>query len=190
MLLIVGLGNPGAKYSNTRHNVGFIAADLISDRYNFSWSTKSKFNSDIASGDCDLGKIILCKPNTFMNLSGTSVGAIVSFNKIKPENVIVIHDDVDIPLGKVKYKIGGGAGGHNGLKSLDSHISPNYHRLRIGVGRPEDHRHDIADFVLGKFSKAEEDEIMIALQKLIDSLPELISSDIESFKKKLSEIKV
>jgi peptidyl-tRNA hydrolase, PTH1 family len=188
MLLIVGLGNPGAKYCNTRHNVGFMAADLISDRYNFVWNTKSKFNSDIASGECELGKVILCKPNTFMNLSGTAVAAIASFNKIQQENVVVIHDDVDIPFGKVKYKIGGGAGGHNGLKSIDSHISPNYHRLRVGVGRPEDHRHDIADFVLGKFTKKEEEEIMITLHELLDLLPEFTSNNIESFKKKLTEM--
>ena len=189
MFLIVGLGNPGAKYSNTRHNIGFIAADILSDCYNFIWSTKSKFNVDIASGDLENGKLILCKPNTFINLSGTSVAPLASFYKLKPENIIVIHDDVDVPLGRVKYKIGGGAGGHNGLKSIDSNIGTNYHRIRIGVGRPDDPRYDISDFVLGKFSKEEEEVTMIAIHKILDILPLLYEDKIEEFKKKISEIK-
>ena len=189
MFLIVGLGNPGTKYSNTRHNIGFIAADILSDRYNFIWSAKSKFNVDIASGDLENDKLILCKPNTFMNLSGTSVAPLASFYKLKPENIIVIHDDVDVPLGRVKYKIGGGAGGHNGLKSIDSNIGTNYHRIRIGIGRPDDPRYDISDFVLGKFSKEEEEVTMIAIHKILDILPLLYEDKIEEFKKKISGIK-
>lgn len=189
MFLIVGLGNSGAKYSNTRHNVGFIAADFISDRYNFTWNAKSKFNAEIASGECDLGKIVLCKPDTFMNLSGTSVGSLASFYKLKPENIIVIHDDVDVPFGRVKYKLGGSAGGHNGLKSIDSHVGANYHRIRVGVGRPEDSRYDISDFVLGKFTKSEEDEIAITIHKVMDALSSFCAGNVEEFKKEISEIK-
>ena len=189
MFLIVGLGNPGAKYSNTRHNVGFIAADFISDRYNFTWNAKSKFNAEIASGECDLGKVVLCKPDTFMNLSGTSVGSLASFYKLKPENIIVIHDDVDVAFGRVKYKVGGGSGGHNGLKSIDSHVGVNYHRIRIGVGRPEDSRYAISDFVLGKFTKSEEEEIAITMHKIMDALATLCSGEIENFKKEISGIK-
>ncbi len=190
MMLIVGLGNPGAKYSDTRHNIGFIAADLISDRYNFVWNEKSKFKAEIASGECVLGKLILCKPDTFMNLSGTSVSSLASFYKLKPENIIVIHDDVDVPLGRVKYKIGGGSGGHNGLKSIDSHIGANYHRIRIGVGRPKDPRYDISDFVLGKFTKQEEMDVAITIEKIIEALGLLCSDEVEDFKKEISSIKI
>lgn len=189
MYLIVGLGNPGAKYSNTRHNIGFIAADLLSDRYNFFWNTKAKFNADIASGDTEFGKLILCKPNTFMNLSGASVASLATFYKLLPKDIIVIHDDVDIPLGKVKYKVGGGHGGHNGLKSIDNNIGINYHRIRIGVGRPENPRYDISDFVLGKFTKDEEVIVAITLHKILDILPLLYSNDIDSFKKEIAAIK-
>jgi len=189
MYLIVGLGNPGAKYSNTRHNIGFIAADLLSDRYNFFWNTKAKFNADVAIGDTEFGKLILCKPNTFMNLSGGSVASLAAFYKLLPKDIIVIHDDVDIPLGKIKYKVGGGHGGHNGLKSIDNHIGPNYHRIRIGVGRPDDPRYDISDFVLGKFSKDEEEIVMNTLDKVLDILPLLFLNNINIFKKEIATIK-
>jgi len=182
MILIVGLGNPGDEYKNTRHNVGFIAVDRLSDRYNFNWQHKSKFNADIAVGECELGKIILCKPDTFMNLSGQAVQPIMSFYKIPLENMIVIHDDIDLPLAKIKYKLSGGAGGHNGLKSLDKIVGSNYHRIRIGIDRPADRRHDVADYVLGKFSNKENEEIAHKIEILADKLPLLASDQIEKFK--------
>ena len=186
MILVVGLGNPGASYRNTRHNVGFIAVDIISDRYNFAWSHKSKFNADIATGDCDLGKVILCKPDTFMNLSGAAVQPLVSFYKIPLDNIIVIYDDVDLPLGKIKYKIGGGSGGHNGLKSLDNLIGTNYHRLRIGIGRPQHTDHNVSDHVLGKFTAHEEQLLKERLNFLIDKLKLLADKDFEKFKAVIS----
>lgn len=189
MHLLVGLGNPGTKYNNTRHNIGFIAADLLSDRYNFFWSTKSKFNADIAIGDTAFGKLVLCKPNTFMNLTGSSVASLAAFYKLLPKDIIVIHDDVDIPLGKVKYKIGGGHGGHNGLKSIDNNIGVNYHRIRIGIDRPDDPRYDISDYVLGKFTDDEKDIISITLHKLLDILPLLYKNDVDNFKKEIAAIK-
>lgn len=189
MYLIVGLGNPGTKYSDTRHNIGFIAADLLSDRYNFFWNTKSKFNADIASGDTEFGKLILCKPNTFMNLSGSSVAALATFYKLLPKDIIVIHDDVDIQLGKVKYKVGGGHGGHNGLKSIDNNIGANYHRIRIGVGRPEDPRYNISDFVLGKFTEDEKKIVTTTIHKILDILPLLYTNDLDNFKKEIAAIK-
>jgi len=182
MILIVGLGNPGADYKNTRHNVGFIAADRLSDRYNFTWQHKTKFKADIAMGDCELGKVILCKPSTFMNLSGEAVRAILSFYNIPLEKMIVIHDDLDLPLAKIKYKIAGGAGGHNGLKSLDRLIGANYHRIRIGIDRPEDSRYDVSDYVLGKFLASEEKLILNKIETIADSLKLLIDGDIEKFK--------
>ena len=189
MYLIVGLGNPGAKYSNTRHNIGFIAADILSGCYNLIWSVKSKFNAKIACGDLKFGKVVLCKPNTFMNLSGASVSPLASFYKLKPGNIIVIHDDVDVPLGRVKYKLGGSAGGHNGLKSIDSNIGINYHRIRIGVGRPEDPRYYISNFVLGKFSKDEKEIIVTTIHKILDILPLLYEDKTEEFKKEIFKIK-
>ena len=186
MMLIVGLGNPGANYKNTRHNVGFIAVDLISNRYNFSWSSKSKLNADIAIGECDLRKIILCKPNTFMNLSGTAIQQISSFYKISLDKIIVIHDDVDIELGKIKYKVGGSAGGHNGLKSIDSLLGAPYHRIRIGVGRPEHINYDISDYVLGAFADNEVEVLTERLNVLTESLKLLLDKDIEGFKAKIA----
>ncbi|PCJ29360.1 MAG: aminoacyl-tRNA hydrolase [Rickettsiales bacterium] len=187
MLLIVGLGNLGTKYQNTRHNVGFMAVDLISDRYNLDWSTKSKFDADIASGECELGKIILCKPNTYMNLSGISVQKIKSFYNIPISDIIVIHDDIDVLLEKTKYKLGGGAGGHNGLKSIDSAIGKDYHRIRVGIGRPENPNHDVSDYVLGKFGAREEISIMQQLTKLEESIKLLADKDTDKFKAAISK---
>jgi PTH1 family peptidyl-tRNA hydrolase len=186
MILIVGLGNPGSSYKNTRHNIGFIAVDLISNRYNFSWSSKPKFNADIAIGECDLRRIILCKPNSFMNLSGTAVQQIASFYKISFDEIIVIHDDIDIDLGKIKYKVGGSAGGHNGLKSIDSLLGSAYHRIRIGVGRPEHANYDISDYVLGAFSNNEVEILAKRLNVLTENLKLLLDKNIEGFKAKIA----
>lgn len=169
-MLIVGLGNRGDNYQNTRHNIGFVAVDAISRLYNFTWSYKSKFNADIAVGECILGKVILCKPMTFMNLSGLSVQSLVSFYKIPTESVIVIHDDIDLALAKIKHKIGGSSGGHNGIKSIDKSIGKNYHRLRIGIGRPHNLDYDISDYVLGKFTKEEEQLLVEPISQLVDKI--------------------
>ena len=133
MFLIVGLGNPGKEYENTRHNVGFMVADTIFKEYGFA-NFKDKFDGLIAEGKIEGEKVYLLKPHTFMNLSGNSVIKAANFYKILPENIIVIHDDMDLPIGKIKAKIGGGSGGHNGIKSIDAAITPNYNRIRIGIG--------------------------------------------------------
>ena len=154
MFLVVGLGNPGTEYAATRHNVGFMAADEIHRRYNFS-PFRSKFDGLIAEGSIDGEKIYLLKPQTFMNLSGNSVVKAANFYKILPQNIVVIHDDMDLPINKVKAKVGGGAGGHNGLKSIDSAITPNYNRVRIGIGHPQNRDADsIVNHVLSGFSKS------------------------------------
>lgn len=183
MFLVVGLGNPGSDYTNTRHNVGFMAADILSSRYNFSWINKPKLKSEIASKDSEFGKIYFCKPTTFMNLSGSAVLSITSFYKIPIEKIIVLHDDLDLPIGKIKYKIGGGAGGHNGLKSIDNAIGPNYQRIRIGIGKPEHKNHDVSNYVLSKFTIDEEIEITKALEVISQNFELLLSSDIEGFKR-------
>ncbi len=170
MFLVVGLGNPGEEYAKTRHNIGFMAADEIYSRYNFS-PYRAKFEGLIAEGNIDGIKTLLLKPQTFMNLSGNSVGKVAAFYKIPPENIIVIHDDKDLALGKLKAKIGGSAGGHNGLKNIDSQIGQNYNRIRIGVGSPQEHHTDTVNFVLSRFSKAE----MTLLQERIDFIASTIN---------------
>ena len=131
MLLLVGLGNPGPEYAGTRHNVGFMAVDTIVHRHGFG-PLRSKFQGLISEGLISGEKILALKPLTYMNESGQSVGEAARFYKIPSENIIVCHDELDLPPGKVRVKTGGGSGGHNGIKSIDAHIGPEYRRLRIG----------------------------------------------------------
>ena len=179
MFLVVGLGNPGSEYQNTRHNVGFMAADLISDRYKFS-PFKAKFDGLIAEGQIGSEKVLLLKPQTFMNESGRSVVKAAFFYKILPENVIVIHDDMDLSLGQLKAKIGGGSGGHNGLKSIDANISNAYNRVRVGVGHPNHNTSDVIDYVLGHFSKGDKQKIDEALSLAAQAVEVLILNGIEA----------
>lgn len=180
MYLVVGLGNPGKEYENTRHNAGFMAADEIFSRYSFS-PFKEKFDGLIAEGKIAGEKVYLLKPQTFMNLSGNSVVKAAFFYKILPENIIVIHDDKDLPLGKLKAKRGGSAGGHNGLKSIDSQITPNYNRIRIGVGNPEEHHMNTINFVLSKFSKDDMNKISKSFEFVAASIEDLIKNGIEHY---------
>lgn len=185
MFLIVGLGNPGAEYADTRHNVGFMAVDAIADKYNFS-TYKSKFDGLIAEGKIDGEKVFILKPQTYMNLSGNSVVKAAMFYKILPENIIVIHDDLDLTLGQIKAKIGGGAGGHNGLKSLDAHITPNYNRIRIGIGYPRNNDSDkVVAHVLGKISKSEQEQIEDNMKIITELIDVLIKDGMAIFTNKL-----
>ena len=179
MFLVVGLGNPGSQYKDTRHNVGFMAADLISSRYKFS-PFKEKFDGLIAEGQIGSEKVFLLKPQTFMNESGRSVVKAAFFYKILPENVIVIHDDMDLSLGQLKAKIGGGSGGHNGLKSIDANISHAYNRIRIGVGHPSQKGPDVIDYVLGHFSNEDKKKLESSLSLACDATEVLILNGIES----------
>ncbi len=178
-MLIVGLGNPGAEYKNTRHNVGFMAVERIASRLNLIWKTSSKFKANIASGNVGGKKIILTQPDTFMNLSGTSISLIKSYYNIPIEDIIVIHDDLDIKTGLIKYKMGGGSAGHNGIKSLDQHIGNNYHRIRIGIGRPE-FESAVSSYVLSDFSKDEMPGINSLLEHLSNSYIELIEKNFKA----------
>lgn len=180
MFLVVGLGNPGKEYAETRHNIGFMAADTIHGRYNFS-PFKSKFEGLLAEGNIDGTKTLLLKPQTFMNLSGNSVVKAASFYKIPPENIIVIHDDKDLALGKLKTKIGGSAGGHNGLKNIDSQIGTNYNRIRIGVGSPQEHHTDTVNFVLSHFSKTEMEILQERLDFIASTINELINKGVAHY---------
>lgn len=153
MFLVVGLGNPGKEYENTRHNVGFMFIDSLVSYYGFS-PEKKKFHSYINEGFIGGKKLLLQKPSTYMNFSGGAVLSAAGFYKIPNDNIIVIHDDLDLPVGKLRVKIGGGAGGHNGLKDIDAKLGPNYKRLRMGVGRPRGGA-EVSDYVLGNFSKSD-----------------------------------
>lgn len=185
MFLVVGLGNPGAEYAASRHNVGFMAADEIYRRYNFL-PFKAKFSGLIAEGKINGEKVYLLKPQTYMNNSGNSVVQAANFYKILPQNIIVIHDDMDLPTDKIKAKIGGGSGGHNGLKSIDSCITPNYNRIRIGIGHPQNKSEEaVVNHVLSKFSKADSQNIEADIDVVTDLLPVLIAKGVAEFSNQL-----
>lgn len=185
MFLVVGLGNPGAEYAATRHNVGFMAADEIHRRYNFS-PFKAKFDGLIAEGAIEGEKVYLLKPQTFMNLSGNSVVKAAHFYKILPQNIVVIHDDMDLPTDKIKAKIGGGAGGHNGIKSIDAAISPNYNRIRLGVGHPANKDEDsVVNHVLSGFSKADKENVERNIEIVVDLLSVLLKKGVAEFSNQL-----
>lgn len=154
MKLFVGLGNPGAKYQNNRHNIGFMALDQIASDHGFSpW--KKKFQGQVCDGRLGRAKVTLLKPETFMNLSGQSVGEAMRFYKITPADVVVFHDELDLAPAKIKCKTGGGHAGHNGLRSIHQHIGVEYDRVRMGIGHPG-HKDKVASYVLNDFAKAEQ----------------------------------
>ncbi|MGB4101521.1 MAG: aminoacyl-tRNA hydrolase [Alphaproteobacteria bacterium] len=155
MKLVVGLGNPGPEYATTRHNIGFMAVDAWHDRWGFGvW--QKKFHGLIADGVIDGKKILLLKPMTFMNRSGLAVGEVATFYKIAPDDIVVIHDEIELMPGKVRVKTGGGHAGHNGLKSIDAAVGADYRRVRLGVGRPPEGREAVHDYVLHAFAKADQ----------------------------------
>lgn len=184
MFLIVGLGNPGNEYAETRHNVGFMAADCLAEKYNFS-PFKAKFDGLVAEGMIDGEKVLLLKPQTFMNLSGNAVVKATSFYKILPQKVIVIHDDMDLQPGQIKAKCGGGAGGHNGLKSIDAHIGPNYNRIRIGVGHPNGRGEEVVNHVLSRFSKADKELLLKDLNLVSENIGILLADGMAAFTNKI-----
>jgi PTH1 family peptidyl-tRNA hydrolase len=151
MWLLVGLGNPGSRYAKNRHNIGFMAVDDIIRRHDFSgWS--AKFQGEFSSGMIGGQKVLALKPLTFMNLSGQSVAATADFYKIGTDKIIVFHDELDLLPGKMRVKKGGGSGGHNGIKSIDQHLGPDYWRVRMGIGHPG-HPDLVSAYVLNDFAK-------------------------------------
>jgi len=164
MLLLVGLGNPGGKYNNNRHNIGFMAVDEIGRRHNFS-APKVRFQGLLAEGRLGSEKVLILKPQTYMNLSGQSVGEAARFYKIPPQDIFVFHDELDIPASKIKFKTGGGHAGHNGLRSLDQHLGRNYHRIRLGIGHPGD-KDQVTSHVLGDFAKSD----LTWLEPMLDAI--------------------
>lgn len=151
LFLIVGLGNPGREYARTRHNAGFMLADMLATRWRAEWTLEKRFNARIARVD----RKILCQPQTFMNVSGEAVGALVVFYKLPLKQLIVAVDDADLPLGEIRLRAGGSNGGHHGLESIEHHLATReFARLRIGIGRRESAR-EITDHVLGRFAADE-----------------------------------
>ena len=181
MYLIVGLGNIGEKYQNTRHNIGFLVIDYITKNLNTSNINNSNFQSTLLKS----GYNLFSKPTTYMNNSGIAVHSIKEYYKIDLENIIVIHDDLDLPFGTVKFKIGGGHGGHNGLRSLDAHITKEYIRVRIGIGKPAD-KTDVANYVLSNFSKEELNKLTDIITHTIKAIEALKTEDIDQVKSKFT----
>ncbi len=179
MKLFVGLGNPGSKYARNRHNIGFMALDRIADDHGFGpW--RAKFQGQIAEGRLGSAKVLLLKPETFMNLSGQSVIAAMQFFKLAPADLIVFHDELDLAPGKCRVKQGGGHAGHNGLRSIHGHIGADYARVRLGIGHPGDKRL-VSHYVLQDFPKADGDWLDDLLRGISDGAPALADGDAARF---------
>jgi PTH1 family peptidyl-tRNA hydrolase len=179
MKLFVGLGNPGAKYAGNRHNIGFMVVDRIAADHGLGpW--KAKFGGQVADGRIAAERVVLLKPETFMNRSGQSVGEALRFYKIAPEDVCVFHDELDLAPGKVRVKQGGGHAGHNGLRSLHGHIGPEYQRVRLGIGHPG-HKDRVAGYVLHDFARSDAGWLDDVIRGCSDGAPALAAGDAARF---------
>ena len=178
--MVVGLGNPGSQYEKTRHNVGFMVADLLAGRLGGAFKVHKRSGAEIVTGRLGGRSVILAKPRTYMNESGRHIGPLAKFYSVSPADVIVIHDELDIDFGKIRLKLGGGEGGHNGLRSVVNAMgTKDFQRIRIGIGRPPG-RKDPAAFVLESFSAAERPEVPAICEQAADATELLIESGLES----------
>ena len=179
-LLVVGLGNPGPQYAKTRHNVGFMVADLLAARIGATFKVHKRSGADVLTGRLCHRPVVLAKPRCYMNESGRQVGPLASFYSIPPADVLVIHDELDIDFGRVRLKTGGGEGGHNGLRSVANALgSKDFQRVRIGIGRPPGRR-DPAAFVLEPFTAAERTEVPTICELAADATELLIEVGLET----------
>jgi len=179
--LVVGLGNPGREYAANRHNVGFLVADLLASRVGAKFGRSKRSHADVAEGRLGFGgpKLILAKPLTFMNLSGGPVAQLAQFFKVPVENVVAVHDELDVPFGQVRVKRGGGEGGHNGLRSMSKSLgTKEYARVRFGIGRPPG-RQDPADYVLSDFGGAERKELDFLVDRAADVVEAVVLEGVE-----------
>ena len=187
--LIVGLGNPGAKYEQTRHNVGFVFVDEVARSKGASWKMESKFHGEVCKLSVSGEDVWLLKPNTFMNLSGQAVAALARFYKITPESVLVVHDELDISPGQIRLKQSGGHGGHNGLRDIIAQLgSRDFYRLRLGIGHPGESR-DVSNYVLGKASTDDQKHTDSAIDEALRTLPQIIEGELQPAMKHLHSIK-
>ncbi len=184
MLLVVGLGNPGARYAFHRHNIGFMAIDRVAARYGLP-PFRSRFQGLATDGRIDGDRVVLLKPTTYMNNAGHSVGAAMRFYKLDPGDVVVLHDELDLRPGKVRVKRGGGHAGHNGLRSVDAHIGPDYRRVRMGVGHPGD-KHRVQRHLLSDFAKSARDWLEELLDAVTEAFPLLVAGRDDAFMSKVA----
>lgn len=179
MQMFIGLGNPGARYAGNRHNIGFMALDAIADAHSFGpW--RQKFQADVSEGRLGSEKVLLLKPQTFMNLSGQSAGEALRYLKLDPSDLWVFHDELDLAPGKIKIKTGGGHAGHNGLRSLIQHVGPEFHRVRLGIGHPG-HKDQVTNYVLQDFARADSDWLDPLLRAIGDAAGKLAGGDAPGF---------
>jgi PTH1 family peptidyl-tRNA hydrolase len=177
--LIVGLGNPGAEYAHTRHNAGFLLVEKLAGQWPAGWANERKFAARVAKAERNGRKVLLCEPQTFMNLSGEAVGALVKFYQLPLARILVAVDDADLPLGEIRLRKSGSSGGHHGLESIEQHLaSREFARLRIGIGRKDSAR-AIANHVLGKFEKSERELLEQVLERAADQVETWLAAGIE-----------
>jgi PTH1 family peptidyl-tRNA hydrolase len=178
MRLVVGLGNPGRRYAQTRHNVGFMVIENLAHRWSIPADGK-QLGSLVGAGRIGNEKAMVVRPQSFMNRSGQPVHSLMGYFKLAPDDVVVVHDDLDLPFGRVQIKRGGGHGGHNGLRDINKHVGPDYTRVRMGVGRPPE-GWETADYVLGKWNKAEQGEIGHIVDRGADAVESLLRDGLEA----------
>lgn len=177
--LIVGLGNPTAEYEHTRHNAGFWLLDELAWQWKVALREEKKFHGEVARASHQGRDVWLLKPYTYMNLSGKSVAALAQFYKILPNEILVVHDELDIPCGKIRFKLGGGNGGHNGLKDIQAKLgTADFYRLRLGIGHPGD-KTLVAGYVLTKPSPSDRDAIDASIRQSLTSLPDILDNQFE-----------
>ena len=184
MPIIVGLGNPGKEYESTYHNTGWRAVDKLAEKLEKKIK-KAECSALIWTGTVGGERVVLAKPLTYMNLSGNSVIKAASYYKIMPQEIVVIHDDMDLLPGQIKVKRGGGSGGHNGLKSIDAHIGSDYNRIRIGVGRPQGRGEAVVSHVLSRFSRADKEQLNEEIRLIAENIPVLLSDGAAALANKL-----
>jgi PTH1 family peptidyl-tRNA hydrolase len=176
---VVGLGNPGPNYAKTRHNLGFVVADILADRLGEKFKVHKKSGAEIVTGRIGGRSLVLAKPRVYMNESGRQVGPLAKFYGVPPADVVIVHDELDLEFGRIRLKFGGGVAGHNGLRSVASALGTNdFQRVRIGIGRPPGQKSG-ASFVLNSFTKAEREEVPVICEQAADGVELLITQGLE-----------
>ena len=182
--LVVGLGNPGPSYAGHRHNVGHLVADVLAERMGSPFRAHKSGRADVVEGRLgppgpDVPRVVLARPRTYMNESGGAVSTLAKFYKVPPERIVAVHDELDIPFGTLRVKLGGGDNGHNGVRSLRSALGTgDFYRVRLGIGRPPG-RQDVADFVLSDYSSAERKEVPVLVVEAADAVESLVTDGLD-----------